>query len=259
MDRYRSIESTSCRAPLGEDSKRANSAPLGKQPRHSTAPETECKENNSVVIEGAKGSEKPNKSSKHASQPPPVHPRVSSVLSQASEAHNAAKRASQVSTVSTTTIKSSDSQVKSYIGPWQLGKTLGKGSSARVRLARHRVTLESVAVKIIPKRTAYLSQAGSIAQLDRLERRKPEEEDGIRRLPVTVEREIAIMKLIEHNNIIKILDVWENRNEMYEALTESLPSQICFRALLTWSPIVTLFSNTASPGTCSRGSTSTAP
>lgn len=214
MDKRSSVQSSSSRAPLGENFKRVNSAPLGNQPPQSTARETECKENNTVAVEGAKCLTTSDKSRKHASQPPPVNPRLSSVLSQASHDRNASKRASQVSTLSATTARSSDSQVKSYIGPWQLGKTLGKGSSARVRLARHRVTHQSVAVKIIPKKTAYLSQAGSIAQLDRLERRRPEEEDGVRRLPVTVEREIAIMKLIEHHNIIKILDVWENRNEM---------------------------------------------
>lgn len=202
---------------------RANSAPLGHKSRHShsTATETERKENiPDVLVEGADANpcgkpSKPtkSKSAKHASQPP-APPRIYPDPSQATHDQNASKRASQVSTVSGTTAKSSDSQVKSYIGPWQLGKTLGKGSSARVRLARHRVTHESVAIKIISKRTAYLSQAGSIAQLDRVERRQPDEENGIRRLPVTVEREIAIMKLIEHDRIIKILDVWENKNEM---------------------------------------------
>lgn len=214
MDKRSSIQSSSCRAPLGENFERVNSAPLGSHPRHSTILEPECKENNAVGGLDVKGSGKTDRPSNYASQAPPVNPRLSSVLSQASHDRNGSKRTSQVSTLSETTAKSSDSQVKSYIGPWQLGKTLGKGSSARVRLARHRVTHQSVAVKIIPKRTAYLSQAGSIAQLDRLERRKPEEAHGIRRLPVTVEREIAIMKLIEHTNIIKILDVWENRNEM---------------------------------------------
>lgn len=228
MDKRCSVQSSSSRAPLGENFERANSTPSSRpssnnsRHSHSTAAETENKENIPVVVvQGVtspvrppKSSGKLAKSSKHASQPP-INPRLSTVLSQASaQDRNASKRASQISTVSATTAKSSDSQVKSYIGPWQLGKTLGKGSSARVRLARHRVTHQSVAVKIIPKRTAYLSQAGSIAQLDRAERKKPDEEDGIRRLPVTVEREIAIMKLIEHDNIIKILDVWENRNEM---------------------------------------------
>lgn len=213
MDKRRSVQSSSSRAPLGENPKRVNSVPTGSRPQHLAAHETECKENIPVAAEDKKGSRKPTRSTKHASQPP-VNPRISSVLSQASQDRHASKRASQVSTASASTANSADAKLKTHIGPWQLGKTLGKGSSARVRLARHRVTRQSVAVKIISKRTAYLSQAGSIAQLDRLEKQRPDEEDSVRRLPVTVEREIAIMKLIEHPNIIQILDVWENRNEM---------------------------------------------
>lgn len=211
MDKRRSVKSTP-RVPLGENPKRANSTASGSRPQHSKANETECKENILEADEDAKGARKCTKSDDHEFQPP-LNPRISSITSQVSQGRNASKRASQVSTASASTTNS-DSKLKSHIGPWQLGKTLGKGSSARVRLARHRVTHQSVAVKIISKRTAYLSQAGSIAQLDRMEKHQPEEKDGVRRLPVTVEREIAIMKLIEHPNVIKILDVWENRNEM---------------------------------------------
>lgn len=212
MDKRRSVQSSTSRAPLGENPKRVNSAPTGNRPHSLKAYAAECKENIPVTVEDAKSSRKPPKSTKHLSQPP-VNPRLSAV-SQTAQDTNPSKRASQVSTASASTTSSADGKLKSHIGPWQLGKTLGKGSSARVRLARHRVTHKSVAVKIISKRTAYLSQAGSIAQLDRLEKHQPEEEDGVRRLPVTVEREIAIMKLIQHPNIIQILDVWENRNEM---------------------------------------------
>lgn len=209
MDKRRSVQSLSSRAPLGENPKRVNSAPSGNRPLR--VYETESKENYPVAVEEVKASHKSTRSTKYPSQPP-ANPRLSAV-SHISD-HNASKRASQVSTASASTSNSTDSKLKTHIGPWQLGKTLGKGSSARVRLARHRVTHKSVAVKIISKRTAYLSQAGSIAQLDKLEKHRPEEEEGVRRLPVTVEREIAIMKLIEHPNIIQILDVWENRNEM---------------------------------------------
>src|SRR6478735_4832808 len=38
---------------------------------------------------------------------------------------------------------------KTHIGPWQLGRTLGKGSSARVRLCRHTGTNQLAAVKIV--------------------------------------------------------------------------------------------------------------
>lgn len=212
MDKRRSTKSSSSRVPLGENPKRANSTASRSRIHHSKTNETECKENIPVAVEDAKGPRKSKKTDDHESQPS-INPRISSITSQASQDRNASKRASQISTASASTTNS-DGKLKSHIGPWQLGKTLGKGSSARVRLARHRVTHQSVAVKIISKKTAYLSQAGSIAQLDRMEKHQPEEKDGVRRLPVTVEREIAIMKLIEHPNVIKILDVWENRNEM---------------------------------------------
>ncbi|EFW99101.1 serine/threonine-protein kinase [Grosmannia clavigera kw1407] len=104
---------------------------------------------------------------------------------------------------------------KSHIGPWQLGKTLGKGSSARVRAARHCVTQQDVAVKIIAKKTARMTQSGSIAILDQVDSSLPENIDGVRRMPLAIEREVAILKLIEHPNIVKLYDIWENRNEIY--------------------------------------------
>jgi hypothetical protein len=103
---------------------------------------------------------------------------------------------------------------KSHIGPWQLGKTLGKGSSARVRAARHCTTHQPVAVKIIAKKTARMTQSGSIAQLDQFDSNLPENVNGVRRMPLAIEREVAILKLIEHPNIVKLYDIWENRNEM---------------------------------------------
>ena len=103
---------------------------------------------------------------------------------------------------------------KSHIGPWQLGKTLGKGSSARVRAARHCSTHQPVAVKIIAKKTARMTQSGSIAQLDQFDSNLPENVNGVRRMPLAIEREVAILKLIEHPNIVKLHDIWENRNEM---------------------------------------------
>lgn len=103
---------------------------------------------------------------------------------------------------------------KSHIGPWQLGRTLGKGSSARVRAARHSVTHQPVAVKIIAKKTARMTQSGSIAQLDQFDSHLPDSVNGVRRMPLAIEREVAILKLIEHPNIVKLYDIWENRNEM---------------------------------------------
>ncbi|VBB73510.1 Putative serine/threonine-protein kinase [Podospora comata] len=146
-------------------------------------------------------------------RPAPVNQHLSAVSQEVDL--EAARRISQFSNVSSNA--STTRQLKTHIGPWQLGKTLGKGTSARVRLARHRVTGQLVAIKILSKSTAFINQSGSLANLDRLEYRTPQTdaEGGLRRMPIAIEREIAVLKLIEHPNIIKLLDIWENRSEIY--------------------------------------------
>jgi len=146
-------------------------------------------------------------------EPGLANPRLSAI---AQDLHDASesRRVSQFSNVSSNA--SSTRQLKTHIGPWQLGKTLGKGSSARVRLARHRVSHQLVAIKIVAKSTAHMTQAGSLANLDRIDYRKPTTgaDGGLRRMPLAIEREVAILKLIRHPNIIELLDIWENRSEM---------------------------------------------
>ncbi|ORX60335.1 Pkinase-domain-containing protein [Hesseltinella vesiculosa] len=71
------------------------------------------------------------------------------------------------------------------IGDYWLGRTLGKGSSGRVKLGYHKITGEKVAVKIISK--SYLASSTSTER--------------------SVKREIAIMKLIQHPHILRLVDV----------------------------------------------------
>ncbi|KAI9304554.1 kinase-like domain-containing protein [Cunninghamella echinulata] len=71
------------------------------------------------------------------------------------------------------------------VGDYWLGKTLGKGSSGRVKLGVHKVTGQKVAVKIISK--SHLKSNTSVEK--------------------SVKREIAVMKLIKHPNIISLIDV----------------------------------------------------
>ncbi|KAL7960101.1 hypothetical protein V8C34DRAFT_321911 [Trichoderma compactum] len=125
----------------------------------------------------------------------------------------AAKRLSQASYASTSSSQSRKNY-KTHIGPWQLGKTLGKGSSARVRLCRHNITKQLAAVKIVNRRMAYLVQDSSLAALSKWDSSLPEV-NGEMRVPVSIEREVAILKLIEHPNIMKLYDIWENRSEIY--------------------------------------------
>ncbi|KMU91800.1 BR serine/threonine-protein kinase 1 [Coccidioides immitis H538.4] len=133
--------------------------------------------------------------------------RISAVL----DYHSDPRRNSAISTTST---NSGRSRRKTHIGPWQLGKTLGKGSTGRVRLAKHSVTGQAAAIKIVSKKSAALAQSQSIAAMDKNIDVAP----GSRTIPSGIEREVVIMKLIEHPNVISLYDVWENRGELYLVL-----------------------------------------
>lgn len=123
------------------------------------------------------------------------------------------KRNSQASYASTSSSRSKRNY-KTHIGPWQLGRTLGKGSSARVRLCRHNITGQLAAVKIVNRRMAYLVQDSSLAALSKWDSSMPEHINGEQRVPMAIEREVAILKLIEHPHIMQLYDIWENRSEM---------------------------------------------
>jgi serine/threonine-protein kinase HSL1 (negative regulator of Swe1 kinase) len=124
------------------------------------------------------------------------------------------RRFSLASTHVSSSATSSDGRVKAFIGPWQLGRTLGKGSSARVKEVRHRLTGELAAVKIVPRSAVKIQQAGSMANLEKVDEYLKLDENGVPRMPLALEREVAILKLIQHPNIMRLLDIWENRSEM---------------------------------------------
>lgn len=120
---------------------------------------------------------------------------------------NATKRLSQLST---NTTNSSKRKSQNHVGPWRLGRTLGRGSTGRVRLLKHSVTGQLAAVKIVPKLTPE-SAAGN----KKLKNNIKIDKNG---LPYGIEREIIIMKVISHPNIMALYDVWENKNELYLVL-----------------------------------------
>ncbi|KAK5115137.1 hypothetical protein LTR62_001834 [Meristemomyces frigidus] len=140
----------------------------------------------------------------------PEHKRVSQITS---EHERDSKRNSAISTSSTS---ASGRRRKTYIGHWQLGKTIGKGGCSRVRVVRHRFRDQYGAVKIITRSTAESTRAQSLANL--IESTKGAatlSAGGHKPIPFGLEREIAVMKLMEHPNIVRLFDVWENRNELY--------------------------------------------
>lgn len=114
---------------------------------------------------------------------------------------------------STSTNVSTKSKPKKAVGPWRLGKTIGKGATGRVRKARHEYTGQDAAVKIISKKSAEMFKSQSIMAMDTLAVRKGKM-DGRRLMPFGIERECVIMKLIDHPNIISLYDMWENRGEL---------------------------------------------
>ncbi|SSD60368.1 uncharacterized protein SCODWIG_02129 [Saccharomycodes ludwigii] len=92
-------------------------------------------------------------------------------------------------------------RARDKVGPWKLGKTLGKGSTGRVRLAKHMESGQLAAIKIVSKKKKRSVNTGS---------------SGI--LPYGIEREIIIMKLVSHPNIMALYEVWENKSELYLVL-----------------------------------------
>ena len=104
--------------------------------------------------------------------------------------------------------------IKRFIGPWHLGVTLGKGASGRVRRAKHAVTGQPAAVKIINKRLSVFNRTDSMTAIHGV-MSSPVWAERHERLPFSIEREVTILKLISHQNIVQCYDVWENRGEMY--------------------------------------------
>ncbi|KZS89261.1 Pkinase-domain-containing protein [Sistotremastrum niveocremeum HHB9708] len=76
------------------------------------------------------------------------------------------------------------------IGNWIMGETVGKGASGRVKIARHVTTNELAAVKILP-----------ISSVDKQR--------------ISVEREIVMMKLMDHPNVLRLYDIWEGQEDLY--------------------------------------------
>ncbi|WVQ93812.1 hypothetical protein IAU59_000890 [Kwoniella sp. CBS 9459] len=99
---------------------------------------------------------------------------------------------------------SSSREDAKMIGQWRIGRTIGKGSSGRVKIAKHSITGKYAAIKIVPKGlilTSRMSMSEAGARADKV--------------LLGIEREIVIMKLIDHPNVLNLYDVWETSSELY--------------------------------------------
>ena len=202
----RSRQQAGKRQPLSELPNRANPPPVqAKHPKvnktsaistHNLPHNESLEPNGSLAVRGSD----------------PTSPGNKCVSQLANEYTRDSKRNSAVSTTST---NASGRRRKTYIGHWQLGKTIGKGGCSRVRVVRHKTRHQYGAVKIITRTTAESTRAQSLANL--IESTKGSitaSASGHKPIPYGLEREIAVMKLLEHPNIVRLYDVWENRNEL---------------------------------------------
>ncbi|XP_067336593.1 MAP/microtubule affinity-regulating kinase 3a isoform X22 [Channa argus] len=87
--------------------------------------------------------------------------------------------------------RSSEEPQQPHIGNYRLLKTIGKGNFAKVKLARHILTGREVAIKIIDK-----------TQLN---------PNSLQKLF----REVRIMKILNHPNIVKLFEVIETERTLY--------------------------------------------
>ncbi|XP_078437542.1 CBL-interacting protein kinase 23-like isoform X2 [Wolffia australiana] len=81
------------------------------------------------------------------------------------------------------------------VGKYELGRTLGEGNFAKVKLARNMTTGENFAIKILDKEKILKHKM--IAQ---------------------IKREIATMKLIRHPNVIRMQEVLASKTKIYIVL-----------------------------------------
>ncbi|KAJ7754441.1 hypothetical protein B0H16DRAFT_1316504 [Mycena metata] len=93
------------------------------------------------------------------------------------------------------------------IGPWILGECIGKGASGRVKIAKHKVSGKLAAVKILPLAPLVNSRASLATQQAENEKQR-----------LGIEREITMMKLMNHPNIMRIYDVYEGTHELFLVL-----------------------------------------
>lgn len=77
---------------------------------------------------------------------------------------------------------------------YELDKTLGKGQFGLVKLATHKKTGQKVAIKTVKKK--------DMKPIDVFQQR----------------REIEILKMCQHPNIIKLIDIFENADYYYIVL-----------------------------------------
>ncbi|CAM8886439.1 hypothetical protein QQ045_026428 [Rhodiola kirilowii] len=86
-------------------------------------------------------------------------------------------------------------KMKRSVGKYELGRTLGEGTFAKVKFARNTLTGEPVAIKILDKEKVLKNKMAE-----------------------QIRREIATMKLIKHPNVVRLFEVMGSKTKIFIVL-----------------------------------------
>jgi len=81
------------------------------------------------------------------------------------------------------------------VGKYEIGRTLGEGTFGKVKYARDTITGKSVAVKILDKESIQQQNMGA-----------------------QIKKEISIMKMVKHDNVVNLLEVLASRSKIFIVL-----------------------------------------
>jgi serine/threonine protein kinase len=93
------------------------------------------------------------------------------------------------------------------IGPWIMGECIGRGASGRVKIAKNRHPGQLAAIKILPLQPFVNARASSSSRHTKSNKQR-----------LGINREITMMKLMDHPNILRIYDVYQSERELYLVL-----------------------------------------
>ncbi|CAN6840574.1 unnamed protein product [Brassica oleracea] len=95
-------------------------------------------------------------------------------------------------------------KVQRRVGKYEVGKTIGQGTFAKVRYAKNTETGESVALKILDKQKLLKNN----------------------KMSVQIKREISTMKLINHPNVVRLYEVLASKTKIYIVLEFAMGGEL---------------------------------